>query len=849
MRPGPARFSLLCWGFHPLIILYGGEAVEALPSLVPGLASSPIFPEITVSFPRFFRRIFVQRRGFSATAILLLAVAIGANTAVFSVANDVFLRPLSGVTAPDRLVALLRLQPDGNTTGFTYLEYLEYQTQARSFTDLVAYRGEDLWWQEAGSPVRLQVRLVSGGYFSLLGVRIAPGRDFLEEETRTPDTHPVVILTHQFWKTYFHEDSGIIGQSMRLNGVPFTIVGVAPESFRGLEVDEAPNLWIPLMMERVTHPELTGLDNGLWRVFKVVGRLKPNVGIEAAQAELGVVSTGIEGPSRPQTGGPRVVLRPDLRRPDPEFTASALTYLGPFVGVVLVLVAACANLMGLLLARLFARRREFALQMALGAHHRRLVAAVLAETLFLAGIGSGLGLFLARRISIWIQVHGDLHLDLSLDYRIAAFTALLAILAGSVIGLIPGMQATRADLVSDLRDQGGVPRRNRAYGILVSAQIAVALVLVSAAMLFTRTLRAVLREGTGFETENLLLAECDLGEAGYSDARAKEFFQTLTDRLNGLPGVLHVARATEVPSDRGWFSDESEVILGDEPGSERHRVQRARVTPGYLETLGVRLLAGRDFTAEDDSTAASVAIVNESMARTLWPDGDPLGQRFSTVFILRRNPMTVVGVFPELRSSSRESQARPAMLMPLAQHPETRQWVLVRAAGAAGDLASAIRDEIRQLDPDIPPPTVETAQERRVRIHSDERFYADLTGAYAFLGILFSTLGLFGILSLEVSQRSREVGLRMALGAQRRQVVWEVLKRGMTLALPGIAVGLLGALGFSRLFSGLLFGVTPWDPVSFAGAALLFLAVTVGVCIAPALRAGTVDPGSLLRSE
>jgi len=802
-----------------------------------------------VSFSRFLRRIFVQRRGFSAAAILLLAVAIGANTAVFSVANDAFLRPLSGVTAPDRLVALRRIQPDGNTTGFTYLDYLEYRTQARSFTDLVAYRGEDVWWQEAESQVRLQVRLVTRGYFSLLGVQIGPGRDFLEEETRTPDTHPVVILSHEFWKTHFHEDAGLIGRPMRLNGTPFTVVGVAPESFRGIEVDEAPDLWIPLMMERVAHPQFPGLDDGLWRVFTVVGRLKPDVSLEAAQAELSLVSARIERPSGTQAEIPRVLVMKDPRRPDPQFTSFALDYLAPFVGVVLVLVAACANLMGLLLARLFTRRRELAVQMALGARRRSLVADVLAETVFLATIGSGLGFVFARWISTWIQVQGGLHLDLSIDYRVAFFAALLAISAGSVIGLVPGMQATGTNLLAGLRDQGGAPRRNRAHGILVSAQIAVALVLVSAAVLFARTLRAVLTEDTGFETENLLLAECDLGEAGYSDARAKEFFQTLTDRLNGLPGVLYLARSNEPPLDRGWFADGTDVVLGDEPASERHRVERARVTPGYFETLGVRLLAGRDFTAEDDSTGPLVAIVNESMARTLWPDGNPLGQRLSMTFILLRTPVTVVGISPDLRSFSRESQARPELLLPLAQHPETRQWVLVRASGAAGDLASAIRDEIRRLDPDIPPPTVETTHQRRVRMRSDERFYANLTGSYALLAILFSAVGLFGILSLEVTHRSREVGLRMALGAQGRQVAREVLNRGMKLALPGIAAGLLGSLGFSRLLGGLLYGVAPWDPVSFAGAALLFLAVTLGVSIAPALRAGAVDPGSLLRSE
>jgi predicted permease len=433
---------------------------------------------------------------------------------------------------------------------------------------------------------------------------------------------------------------------------------------------------------------------------------------------------------------------------------------------------------------------------------------------------------------------------------VGSFTAIVALLAGVGIGLAPALQATRRNPMGDLKDLADAPHRSRAHGILVSAQIAISLILVTAAGLFSRSLWAVNRQEVGFDTDHLLLVECDLAEQGYSDEEARDFYRTLTDRLGGLPGVLSVARSSEAPLDRGWFSGGTSLVAGGEQDTRGLSAEEMKVTPEYFETLGLDLLAGRNFATRDDSTSALVAIVNEPLARALWPDSDPLGQQVRLTFILRKSePVTVVGVAPGVRTFAREDQARPELLLPLAQWFQPTQWILLRVARAAGEVAPAVRAEIRRIDPDLPPPTVEGLAQRRVRVHSDERFYAGLTGAFGFIGVFFSALGLFGILSLEVSRRFREIGVRMTLGARPGQVILHVLGRGLGLALPGIGIGFVGALALTRLLQGLLFGVGAFDPVSFAGAATCLLAVTLGVSAVPALRASAVEPADLLRSE
>jgi predicted permease len=782
-------------------------------------------------------------------------VGVGSNAAVFSILNDVFFRPLSGVEDPEGLVALLRVGPNGGTGGLTHLNFVEYRTQARSYVDLAASRGENVWWREGEAHRELGVRLVTEGYFSLLGVRMALGRSFAPEETAIPDAYPVAVLSHDLWRSAFGSDPGVLGREMRLNGTPFTVVGVAPRAFRGVEVGEAPDLWIPLMMESVTRPGFPGLNDGLWRLFQVLGRLRPEVSAGAAQAELTALSTRIENPSGVDGERPRILRQPDLRRGAPGFTSFALLVLSPFFGVVLVLVIVCANLAGILVALNFRRRRDLAIRMALGASRRGLVGHLVAESVFLAAVGTGVGVLIARWIPGWVQAHGfpDLaELDLSPDLRVVAFTALVALLAGVGIGLIPALQATGRDLVGDLREQAGATRRTRAYGLLVSLQVALSLVLLTGAGLFARNLLALTRQEPGFDTGNLLLVACDLREGGYSDAAAGEFLETLTARLRGLPGVRAVVRSTELPVDRGeWLSDGTTIIAEDAVTADRQRVVRNRVSPGFFDALGLELLAGREFTVQDDSLSPGVAIVNEPLARLLWPGRNPLGQRFHTFFIDIRldTPITVVGVSPGVRSFSGESQPRPEIVVPLAQGFPPNQWILIRLAEGAEELAPAVRGEIRRLDPDLPPATIETVAQRRMRRYSEDRFYSDMIGAFSVLGLALSALGLWGLLSLDVSGRVREMGIRMALGAHKGQVVWTVMARGLLISLPGIGIGLLGSLALARLARGYLYGVPAWDPILFVGTTCILLAVLLAASLSPAMRAASSEPSTLLRFE
>ncbi|UCC24385.1 MAG: ABC transporter permease [Gemmatimonadales bacterium] len=807
----------------------------------------------SISLLRHLFRFLARYRSVSITAALLLAVGMGSNAAVFSIVNDVFFRPLSGVEDPERLVALLRVGP-GGTSGFSHQDFTAYRTEARSFVDLVASRGEDLWWREGEVQRELGVRLVTEGYFSLVGVRMALGRSFSPEETTIPEAHPVTVLSHELWRSAFASDPGVLGREMRLNGTPFTVVGVAPPAFRGVEVGESPDLWIPLMMEGVTRPSSPGLNNGFWRVFQVLGRLRPGVGAETAQGALTALAARIENPSGPEGERPRILLRHDVRRGDPGFTSFALFYLAPFFGVGLVLVIVCANLAGILVALNFQRRRELAIRTALGASRRGLVGHLVAESVFLAGVGTGVGILIARWIPRWVQAHGipDLaDLDLSPDLRVVGFTAVVALLAGVGIGLIPALQATGRDLVGDLRERAGASRRTRTYGLLVSLQVGLSLVLLTGAGLLARNFLALNGQDPGFDTEDFLLVACDLREGGYSQAAAGEFLENLTARLRGLPGVRAVVRSNEVPVDRGWtFSDGTTVIAEDGVPADRERVARTRVTPGYFDALGLELLAGRDFSAQDDSLGPRVAIVNENLARRLWPGRNPVGQRFYTLFIdIRSDPVTVVGVSPEVQSFSYVSEPRPEIFVPLGQVFAVNQWILIRQAERAGELAPAVREEIRRLAPDLPPATIETVAQRRTRRYSEDKFFSDMTGAFGILGLALSALGLWGLLSLDVSGRVREMGVRMALGARKGQVIQSVLGRGLLISLPGIGLGFLGSLALARLARGYLFGVPDWDPILFVGTTCILLAVIMGTSLFPAMRAASSDPSKLLRVE
>lgn len=804
---------------------------------------------------RNYLRIFTKHPGFTITAVLTLALGIGANTATFSILNGVILRPVSGVTEPGRLVALTR-SIEGTTGGIPHPRFREYRDQVVSFSGMVAKQGATVYLHSGGVPIPLEAELVTSGYFSVLGVRVGPGRDFRPDETRIPDTHAVAILSHATWIYQYGADPDILGRQIRLNDTQFTVVGVAAREFRGIQVEEPPDVWLPLMMEAATRPRFPVLNNGLFTLQQVIGRLEPDVTYQQAQAELAALATGIERPQGATRQRPRIVLDPVISGRLAGLAGFFLMYDGymaPIFGAAALLLAVvCANLASLLLARYLAQRKELALQLALGAGRGRLVLGMVGESVMLAVLGSTVGLPLAIWGTALAQDQWGTNLDLSLDYRVALFAGSLALLAGIAFGLAPAQQATRRNLVQDLKDLGSTPHRSRLRQLLVSGQIALSLVLLTGAALFARTLHAVSRQEVGFETNHLFLVPCDLANEGYYDQEAQAFFRELTDRLRALPGVLAVSRASAAPLDRSFLSDRWRVLPEDVPTSDSLgvRVEVNRITPGYFGTLGLRLTLGRDFTSADDAGAPPVAVVNEAMARQLWPHTDPLGRSLRYVkFMGVSEPLGVVGVVQDARNFSKEAQARPEMFVPLGQSFVRDEYVLFRVAEGVGDVSAAVRDEVRRLDAEMPPVQVESVAQHRIRRFSDERFQARMTGLFAVLALLLSAVGLYGTLSFQVSRQIRDTGVRMALGAQPGQVLREVLREGLSLALPGVGAGLLGALALARLFKGLLYGVAPWDPASFATAATVLVGVTLLVSWLPAYRATRVDPASTLRYE
>ncbi len=807
----------------------------------------------TLQSVRHALRILAKRPAFTAVASLTIALGVGANTAIFSVVNEVFLRGPQ-VRDAGRLVALGRVTPDRGYQGFGHLAFLKYREQARSFTGLLAKRGATLLWHQGEQTVPLDGELVTANYFALLGVVIAPGRDFLPEEDSTPGAHPVAIVSHELWRTRLGADPAAIGRQIRLNDTWFTIVGVAPAGFRGLELGDAMDVWLPLMMEVEARPMFPVLNSDFFTSLRVVGRLRAGVSRAQAVTELTVLSSRFERRDA-QGQGPRVVLTPHVRFPDPEFRRYAVTVLTPLAAAAtLVLLIVAANLAGLLLARSASRKREIAVRLALGAGRARLVRQLLGESVLLAVPGALAGLLVSVWLTALIRAEAGAELHFGVDLRVLLFAGLVAVLTCVAFGLVPALHATRGDLVADLKDQGASTRRRSwLRDALVAGQVGVSLVLLAGAGLFVRTLQKAAALDVGFETRHLLQFQINLGQAGYDEAGAREFQQRLTERLLALPGVRAVSLASAAPVNRGfWGPRDIEVEgQGPAPGSRGIPVEYNEITPRYFETLGLSLSRGRDFTAADDARAPAVAVVNETAARQFWPGADPIGRTVRLVrFMGLSDPVEIVGVVPDVRIVVQDERPRPELTVPLAQHfhrePTT---VLVRVAGGTERVAAALPGELRQLGPGLPPVAVESAARWVARQFSDQRLYAKLVGLFGALAVLLAAIGVYGTLALDVSQRTREIGVRMALGAPARAVVWLVVRKVLGMALPGAAVGLAGSFVLMRFVRGLLYGVAPTDPAALGAAVCVLLAATLLAAWLPARRAARVDPVVALRYE
>jgi putative ABC transport system permease protein len=808
---------------------------------------------------RFGARMLLKQKGFTLVAVLSLSLGIGATTTVFSVANAVLLRPLP-VTDAASLVSVNK--PDPNASGIhviSYPDYLDYRRRLEVFSDLLA-------WSEVAVSLNLNDQaeqaygmVVSGNYFSMLGVQPAVGRLFSEEEDRTPAAHPVTVISFGLWQSRFGGDPAVIGQSVKLSGRPFTIIGVAPKGFTSTYSLFAPTLYVPLMMQGqlMSKPDIFGERTS--KNLKLTARLKPGVTREQAQSAFDLLDRQLEQAyhqrgetsERPHVG---VELVPVGSFPGDILLAilGAAGLLFAIVGFVLLI--ACANVAGILLARATVRQREIAVRLALGATRMRLIRQLLTESslLFLVAgaLGVGLTVWLVRVLSaVTLPLEAPFALDAKVDWRVLSFTLLLALVTGVVFGLAPALEASRADLQTALKDAPSSRgfRRSRLRHAFVVGQIALSLVLLIGAGLFARALQYAQSVYPGRQPETVLTAGLDPRQNGYDVARAREFYQKLTTRIEALPGVEAVSLAQLLYTAEGGGN--TTLSIKDSPNESGLLTQINAVAPGYFETLGITLLTGRDFTAADRETAPRVVIVEEATADRFWPGESALGKQVRVGG--NQEWAEVIGVVDNSLPRIPGQPTPPFVYYPYLQSRSNNSnlTLLVRHRGETAGVLAAVRREVQALDPNIPLQLPMTLYEAARLAALPWRIAGMLAIVFGLVGLALAALGIYGLVAYTVNQRTHEIGVRVALGAQRSDIFRLVMGHGLKLGLLGVVFGLALSFALTRLLSSLLFGVSAGDPAIHLGTALLLVLVVLIASFIPARRAMKGDPLTALRHE
>jgi predicted permease len=810
---------------------------------------------------RFALRRLWQSPGFTLTAVASLALGIGANTAIFSLVNTALLRPLPA-RQPERLYSLSVSGEGGSMLAFSYPSYRDYRDRNEVLDGLFASRLAPFSLSRGGDNQRLWGYLVTGNYFDVLGVAPARGRAFTQEEDRVPLAHPVAVISHGCWQRRFGGDPEVVGREITLNGHPFKVVGVAPEGFHGTEVIYTPEIWVPMMMQEWIEPENPWLERRTTQNLFATGRLKDGVTPAQAEASLNLLAAQL-GREHPDTDeGQRITLTP----PGfiiPQLRGAVLSFAAVLMGVVgLVLLLACVNLAGLLLARAAGRRREIAIRLAVGAGRWRIVRQLLTESVVLALVGGAAGLLLAFWIIDLVLAYRPaidipVWIDLTVDWRVALFALGASLATSLVFGLMPALQATRPELVPALKDLGARPGggggRWRLRSALVVLQVAVSLLLLVAAGLAVRALRQLQTNSPGFEVAGGLVLSYDLARQGYDEARGREFHRRVVERVRALPGVRAASLTDLFPLSLNYSS--TNIHVEGQPAARGANVPQAMVAsvgPDYFQAMGIPLVAGRDFAAPDSADAPRAIVVNEALARRFFPGPDPagaaVGRRVS--FAGPEGPFRqIVGVARDGKYWTMGEAPQPFVYFPLAQSYFSNATLVVRAEGDPRALAASIRGAVRGLDEGLPLYDVKTMEEHLGLSLFPARVAATLLGAFGLLALLLAAVGVYGVVSYAASQRTREIGIRVALGAQRRDVLRLVGGRGLLLVAAGVGLGLAGAFALTRFMSSLLYGVSATDPSTFALVVALLGGVALLACYVPARRATKVDPVVALRHE
>lgn len=805
---------------------------------------------------RFGGRMLLRTPGFTTLAILCLTLAIGANAAVFSWIEGMLIRPYPLVAHQERMFALGgTMAGTSEYSPMSYPEFIDLEKNSTLFESFIVDRITGTTLSLGDRAERWVGGIVSANYFDALGVHPILGRGFRPEEGVGRNAHPVTVISYRTWKDRYKGDREVIGKTQSMNGVEHTIIGVAPEKFHGTFIGYSFNFWVPISMQE-TFGLSYQLEDRSARLVEGYAFLKPGVTRQQAQAELDSIAQRLETDYPDSNRGRGFGLWPLWKTP-----FSATRDLGPTLAITtavafFVLLIACANVSNLLLARSLLRRHEMTMRLALGARRRRLIKQLFTEGLFLSLIAAAGGVMVAywcrnalvltapiRSPGVLIDYPGQL------DWRVLALSVALCIGSTMLFALVPAIQASDVDLSGALKSEGGSlvggSGRSRLRSVLVLVQVALSFVLIVGSGLVLRSLVQMQNSDPGFSTRNVVVSAVDLVSAGYKPERAKIFCEQLLDRIRALPSVQLAAQEKNRPfSFAGYSSAALEIEGYQPPRNEPVAAEYNVVGEGYFATIGIPIVTGREFARTDDENAPLIAIINETMAAKYWPGKNAVGQRLK----VKDKWMEVVGTAKDSKYSEMLEAAKPFFYLPLRQNFSVQNGFIIRTDQSATAIMNALAREIRALDPNLAPLDTVSLQEQVNRMSYSQQLAATLLAVFGGIALFLAAIGLYAVMSYSVSQSTRELGMRMALGANAAAVLRLVVSRGLRLTILGMAIGAIAALALTRLITTLLYKVSPRDPIAFGSALLILTAVALVACFVPALRAARIDPARALRA-
>jgi len=806
---------------------------------------------------RYGLRMIVKAPAFTALAMLALALGVCANTTIFSLVNGLLLRPLTGVKDPSSLVAIYTSDySSGLFGGSSYPDFIDFRTQADTLQSLAAYQQTFLTVTGEAETERLRAVEATGNYFEVLGVNARLGRT-LQPADEQPANAQVVVISDGLWQRRFNANPNVVGETLRLDNTPYTIIGVIDPSFRGLRLGSPPDVFVP--MSSASGYVTNGRNS---RGIAIVGRLKPGVSVQQAQSQVTAIAarlaqaypeTNLGTLARPNDPRPVTLVRES--RVGPEGDGVRRVSLLLFVVVGLVLLIACANVANLLLARASVRRKEIAVRLALGASRGRLVRQLLTESLLLALLGGAAGLLVTQWTSgllpKFMPDNEAVNLDLSLDWRVLVFTLGISVLTGMLFGLTPALQATRLNLLSSLKEGKIYGQKRRRIGlrdVLVISQLAMSMVLLICAALFVRSLQQAVGFDPGFAAQNILVASMEMSGANLDKERGSAFYDETLQRIGSLPGVQAVSLSVVVPISGGG-QRRNITLEGYQPQPQEDTELNTNVIgPDFFKVMGIPFVAGRDFNPQDKEGSPRVVIVNEELARRYFA-GHAVGKRLQFGSGEEVPFREIVGVVRMAKYRNLREEPLPFIYIPMGQEYQPGMALMLRTAGDPTSLAGAVRSEMQAINKDVAVFSVEAMSERLNSQIAADRMIAVLLSVFGGGALLLASIGIYGVVAYSVAQRTHEIGIRIALGAEQRDILRLIVGQGMFLVLIGAGIGLALALAVTRVLKSLLFGISATDPLTFTIVVLVLVGVSLLACYLPARRAMKVDPLVALRYE